>query len=306
MPERPTADAWAAAFQQATGREPTMHEFQTALANGEIAKERDPSLQQMSAGARQIVAGAKGLYDSRVAPAIERSGAKDFITGRVEPAARGAMHATQRVAGESHPDASTALETWAARALIALPCAAFFAIISLFLPAISGYGLSANYFNDGPDGEGALLLFAFFLVIGAAVTGIISRRRWSRIAVGVIAVLVGLLGVGDGFGTMMSVSDGLSVGFGLVLLAVTSVVIVASGVVVLLSLRDRGKVAAAPHSAITQHPPFAPQSPVAPHMPPQAPPLPPHAAPRPPQSPPAPPQTPLAPPQQPRERDPRP
>src|SRR5699024_3563861 len=89
----PTPEQWAAQFQQEHGREPSMSEYQAALAAGVIAapgeqqpRIPDPSLQQMRQGFSQVAAGAKNLYGSRVAPAlaqsVERSGAKQFYTDR--------------------------------------------------------------------------------------------------------------------------------------------------------------------------------------------------------------------------------
>src|SRR5699024_5103218 len=67
----PPPGQWAAEFQRTNGREPTMSEFRDAQAQGAIARERkptDPSMQQMSQGARQLAEGARGFFTQRVAP----------------------------------------------------------------------------------------------------------------------------------------------------------------------------------------------------------------------------------------------
>lgn len=96
-----SADAWAQAFQADQGREPTMREFQAAQASGQIARDRDPSMRQMADGVKQFAAGAKGLYDSRVAPAVERSGAKEFYQDRVAPVAKSAGERMQQAVDQA-------------------------------------------------------------------------------------------------------------------------------------------------------------------------------------------------------------
>lgn len=130
------------------------------------------------------------------------------------------------------------LGLWAVGAPFVLMGAAFVGIFSLFLPIVSVLGVSVNSFNTKADGDGPLFLFAFLATIGAAVAAVAVRATWSSITAGVIGVLVGILGVIYGFGNLFSISDtrGVSVGFGLVLLAFASVFVLTAAALLLFSL----------------------------------------------------------------------
>lgn len=238
-----SADQWAAAFQQQNHREPTMAEYQEALRLGHVAAERrprDPSLQQMADGARQVAAGAKSLYDTKLAPAVERSGAKEFFNEKVAPAAQNATHSARAAFEEQRKDPQGSLGRWIARAPRILPVAAFLAIISLFLPIASMFGASVNFFSKELDeSDGGFILFLMLVVIGSSIATFVVTAKWARIAAGASGVVAGLVGMINGFGNMASVSSqsGVSIGLGLVLLTMLSVVVAGCGVLVLMSLR---------------------------------------------------------------------
>lgn len=237
-----SADAWAQAFQAEQGREPTMSEFQAAQASGQIARDRDPSMRQMADGVKQFAAGAKGLYDSRVAPAVERSGAKEFYQDRVAPAARTAgerMHQAVDEASSGAARPSGQLGTWMARAPMLVPVAALGAAISLFLPSASQRGDSVNFFSGEAAGEGGFALFVMLVVIAAAVAMTVVKKKWAVVATGALSVVAGLLAAVDGFGNMAGFASqsGVSVGIGSVLLGLFGLALLAGGALVLLSLR---------------------------------------------------------------------
>lgn len=228
MPPKPQAPApvtaaeWAAQFQQANHREPTMSEYQTAVTAGLIVQERgprDPSAEQMAAGAKQFATGAKEFFNSRVAPAAV-------------DATRAVQHAVQ----EQQRGATATPKGWMSWAPFALPVAAFLALVSLFLPVISAFGMSVNFFHEEAGGEGVILLIVMLLVIAASITAIIMRVKWARITAGVVGIVAGLIGVIDGFGTMANIGSagGASVGAGVVLLAIFSVVMLAAAIITLL------------------------------------------------------------------------
>ncbi|MGW0538311.1 hypothetical protein [Streptomyces sp. NPDC003032] len=83
------------------------------------------------------------------------------------------------------------------------------------MPVASAMGFSVIYFSDEAGGEGGFLLF-------------------------IMLVTIGLIGMIDGFGTMGSASGTryASVGAGVVLLALLSVVMLAAAVRILLSPRQ--------------------------------------------------------------------
>ncbi|MFC4506256.1 MULTISPECIES: hypothetical protein [Streptomyces] len=187
MPPRPqvppvvTAEQWAAGFQQTHHREPTMSEYQAAVHAGLIAPERrprDPSMQLMADGAKQVVNGAQDFFNTKVVPAVENSGAKEFLGSRVAPAALGAARSMRQ---------STSRSGLKLRGLATfiLPAAAFLAIISLFMPAASAVDFSVNYFM-GPVsgtrytsvGAGVVLLALLSVVKPAtAVLILLSPRQ---------------------------------------------------------------------------------------------------------------------------------
>lgn len=233
-PQRPTATVWAAQFQHANGREPTLTEYQTAVANGQIAKDRDPSVQQITDGAKQLASGAKDFFSNRIVP-----GAKQFYADQVASNGRGVAYPGRPGGGVPSQQPPTQFDVWISRAPIIASIAAFFLIISLFLPAASYGRQSINYISaDG--GEGGFLLVAYLLTIGASVTALFVHRKWSRITGGTIGAVVGLISAMDAFSSMSSIYGGASVGVGLILMAILSIVLILSAAAILLSLRGIG------------------------------------------------------------------
>ncbi|MBP5897971.1 hypothetical protein [Streptomyces scabiei] len=259
VPPRPqvppvvTAEQWAAGFRQTHLREPTMPEYQAAVQAGLIAPERrprDPSMQQMTNGAKQVVNGARDFFNTKVAPAVENSGAKEFLSNRVAPAAQSAARSMQQ--STSRPG----LAKLRGLATFILPASAFLAIISLFMPVASAMGFSVNYFSDEAGGEGGFLLFTMLVAIAASVVAVIRKTNWSRVTAGVVGIVASLIGMIDGFGTMGSVSGTryASVGAGVVLLALLSVVMLAAAVLILLSPRQASAVPPMPSMPPVQPP----------------------------------------------------
>lgn len=218
-------DRGSVPFEQVQSHQLASMEHQVARALRMLKERRgslDPSVQQMSAGAKQLAAGAK-----------------DYVTNTVAPAAAGAAKSIQRAVNEragQSPDRANR-NTWVP---FIGPAAAFIAIISLFLPIGSvsafGYAISFNYFSEEVGGEGVMLLILMLTSIAFAVVSILTRKKWARIMAGIVGILVGLFGMIDGFGTMANISSlsGTSVGAGAVLLAITSSVLFAVAILTLL------------------------------------------------------------------------
>ncbi|MFF8917455.1 hypothetical protein ACF08M_30145 [Streptomyces sp. NPDC015032] len=230
-----------------------MAEYQATVHAGLIVPERrpcDPSMQQMADGAKQIANGARDFFNAKVSPAAESSGARDFFNDRVAPAAQSAARSVQQSA--SRP--GMAKLTGLAPAILA--AAAFLAIISLFLPVASAMGFSANYFSDAADGEGGFLLFVMLVAIAASVAAIVNKAKWPRITAGAVGLVAGLLAMVDSFGTVISISNTryVSVGAGVVFLALLSVVMLAAAVLVLMSLRQVPTMPAMPPAPPAQPP----------------------------------------------------
>lgn len=248
-PSRPAPDQWALGFKQKNGREPTMSEFRDAQMRGEIAPERkatDPSMQQMSQGARQLAGGAK-----------------DFFSQRVAPSAAGAARTVQisfnEQAGQVRSGAG-----WRAWIPLALPAFAVLSIVALCLPvataSASGFGFSVSdsqtYFDEDAEGIGWWLMTFVVIVLAFSVTAMVNRAKWARITAGVAGIITGLFAALLSFGVMAAVSDysgsgfgvsaSASVGPGAVILAITSVGMLVTAVITLVMLRGQ----AAPKSQI--------------------------------------------------------
>jgi hypothetical protein len=240
----PTPEQWAAEFQRTNGREPTMSEFRDAQAQGAIARERkptDPSMQQMSQGARQLAEGARG-----------------FFTQRVAPTAVGAARTVQSSVGDQVGQARKS-SSWQAWVPIALPAFAVIGLIALFFPAAtasaSGFGFSVSdsqtFFDEDAGGLGWWLLILQLAVLGFGVTAIANRAKWARITAGTVGVVVGLTAAFSGFGIIgaassyggssMGISASASPGPGAVILAIASLGMLAAAVLTLLTLRGTSK-----------------------------------------------------------------
>ncbi|MDN6747834.1 MAG: hypothetical protein L0L93_12695 [Brevibacterium sp.] len=241
-PSRPTPEHWAREFQRSTGREPTMSEFRDAQTRGEIAQERkavDPSMQQMSQGARQLAGGAK-----------------DFLSQRVAPSAAGAARTVQNSFSEQTGQVRSGAG-WRAWIPLALPVFALLSILALFLPAAtasaSGFGMSVSasqtYFDEDAGGLGWWLLIFALIVLASAVTAMVKRTKGVRITAGVAGIVTGIFAAFSSFGIIAAVNDfsgsgfgvsaSASVGPGAVILAITSVGMLATAVLTLVMLRGR-------------------------------------------------------------------
>lgn len=158
-----------------------MSEYQAAVHAGLIAPERrprDPSMEQMADGAKQVVNGARDFFNTKVAPAVENSGAKEFL---VAPAAQSAARSMQQ--STSRPG----LAKLRGLATFILPAAAFLAIISLFMPVASAVGFSVNYFMGSVSGTRHASVgagVALLALLSAAVLILLSPRQTPAIPPG--------------------------------------------------------------------------------------------------------------------------
>ncbi|MGW1784941.1 hypothetical protein ACWCQQ_38425 [Streptomyces sp. NPDC002143] len=157
-----TAEQWAARFWQTHPREPTKSEYQAVVQAGLIAPERrprDPSMQLMADGAKQVVNGCAGLLQYQ-----GRAGCRELCAAG--PLVSGAGQAEG--AGYLHP-----------------PAAAFLAIISLFMPVASAVGISVSFLMGSVGGTRyasvgagvALLALLSVVMLAAAVLILLSPRQ---------------------------------------------------------------------------------------------------------------------------------
>lgn len=243
-PAAMTAETWAAGFLQANGREATMGEYQAALAAGHIRKPVDPNIQHMTEGAKQLA-----------------SGAKDFFREQVAPAAAGAVRNVQQAVNEQAQGQRRGTATWLSWAPFAVPATAALMIISLLFPVGNIMGQSFTFFHRELGGEGIWLLIGMLLVLGAGIFALVSRKRWATITTGVLALLLAVMGLYDGFGNagnLNSLPYG-SAGPGAVLLGLLSLVLLLAAVLTLIPARFFAARPAGSHPG-TPEPP-TPQTP---------------------------------------------
>ncbi|WP_017547040.1 variant leucine-rich repeat-containing protein [Nocardiopsis prasina] len=218
--------------QQPTGsQQQPPHGFQPPGAHPQDPPPHGGQPGQASQGAQQIASGAKELA----------KGARTYFTTTVAPAAVGAAQTVSQRSGQA-PGAVH----WSIWFRFAIPALALVAIISLFLPLASvsymGYSESINYFSpDAPDGEGAIMLTFFVVVIVFGVVSLVTGKKWALITAAVIAIIAGLFGTINGLGTASSVNNqGIgSVGAGAIFLGLSSLALVASAIVTLLPQKQQ-------------------------------------------------------------------
>lgn len=166
------------ALKQTKGDNLGMNEYQNPMPPtlvDERRKSLDPSVQQMSAGARQVAAGAK-----------------DYFANTVAPAAVGVTKSIQHTVNQPTRQ-SPASANWNDWVPFIVPVAAFIAIISLFLPVVSvsafGYSMSANFFSEEVGGEGFMLLILMLAAIAFAVVSVGTRKKWARITARIVGII---------------------------------------------------------------------------------------------------------------------
>lgn len=235
----PSPEAWAASFQQRVGREPSMSEYQAAVAAGEVAQTR--ATPSFAAGAQEAASAAS-------------AGAKEFFQNRVAPAAQNAARNFQETVNDKN---ATPLAKLIRIAGFVLPAVALLAIVGLFLPAISasgwGYEESVNMFQA--DGPGIFLLILDILAIAGAVVWIVLGTLWARMTAACVGALTGLVtlvvtilvfvGASDASGWGVSASAG----FGTVILLLLSLLTIAASV--LMFFPTEKKAPAGPYAAPT-------------------------------------------------------
>ncbi|WP_156877029.1 hypothetical protein [Pseudoclavibacter soli] len=109
------------------------------------------------------------------------------------------------------------------RAPFVLIGAAALGIVSLFLPVVSIGQTSMNSFSTVTNGDGFELLGLMLILIAGGCLVLLYERRWTHIAVGSASLVVAIIGMVDGVGSISRLSRyGAPVGGGLVVLGVAS------------------------------------------------------------------------------------
>lgn len=224
----------------------------------EVPKEN--RLHQVVDGAKNVASRAQHYYDNTVAPAFDRSGARDFYADKVAPTAKNAAQSVKRTVADQHAKlASTPIS----RAAIALLIVSVLTIGSTFLPmgptSIGRYVSAARNIADGNfDGAGGLVLvqglgfitallaatvlriLLFITAIASGVAIALRSVRPKKIAA-IAGLLTGALGVFIGLVTVVITSrlDNMPFSAGTMLLLICSVAVGISAFILRRSTKKR-------------------------------------------------------------------
>ena len=137
-------------------------------------------------------------------------------------------------------------------ALIGMAASFVLSIVSMVLPFGSSYGDSFTMFSAG--GYAFFHIFLMLIAVGLGAAYWFTNQKWAFLSSGIVAILTALIGVLQVLGVLARAS----LGFGGILFLIFSIGLGASGVVLLLELKN-GKVApvdnpSAPGGAFTGAP----------------------------------------------------
>ena len=121
-------------------------------------------------------------------------------------------------------------------ALIGMAASFVLSIVSMVLPFGSAYGDSFTMFSAG--GYAFFHIFLMLIAVGLGAAYWFTNQKWAFLSSGIVAILTALIGVLQVLGVLARAS----LGFGGILFLIFSIGLGASGVVLLLELKN-GKVA---------------------------------------------------------------
>ncbi|MDE1655473.1 hypothetical protein [Actinotignum sanguinis] len=210
-PQPLTAEQWQARFQLDNGREPTLREYQEAVAQGAVAGPGVPdnSVGDMKEGLKQFATGAKDFVNNRVAPAVAQQA--------------GAMR--QGFAAASAGRGSK----WNVIIPAVLIGAQVLAMLSVFLPFASAFGFSASMMTG--DAESAWMVILCYLIAAVFSTlALVMKKKWTMATAGGVGLLFGILlfiGSMNALSKLSEFSEVASVGFGFILFILATIVDIA-------------------------------------------------------------------------------
>ncbi|MDE1558200.1 MULTISPECIES: hypothetical protein [Actinotignum] len=210
-PQPLTAEQWQARFQLDNGREPTLREYQEAVAQGAVAGPgaADNSVGDMKEGLKQFATGAKDFVSNRVAPAVAQQA--------------GAMR--QSFAAASAGRASK----WNVIIPAVLIGAQVLAMLSVFLPFASAFGFSASMMTG--DSESAWVIILCYLIAAVFSTlALVIKKKWTMATAGGVGLLFGILlfiGSMNALSKLSEFSEVASVGIGFILFVLATIVNIA-------------------------------------------------------------------------------
>ncbi len=206
-----TAEQWQARFQLDNGREPTLREYQEAVAQGAVAGPGVPdnSVGDMKEGLKQFATGAKDFVSNRVAPAVAQQA--------------GAMR--QSFANASAGRASK----WHVIIPAVLIGAQILAMLSVFLPLVSSFGFSVSLMTA--DSEiGWMVLLCYLIAAVFSTLALVIKKKWTMATAGGVGLLFGLLwliGIMNALSKLPDISGFANLGFGFILLMLATIVNIA-------------------------------------------------------------------------------
>ncbi|MDY5150015.1 variant leucine-rich repeat-containing protein [Actinotignum timonense] len=210
-PQPLTAEQWQARFQLDNGREPTLREYQEAVAQGAVAGPGIPdnSVGDMKEGLKQFATGAKDFVSNRVAPAVAQQA--------------GAMR--QSFAAASAGRASK----WYVIIPAVLIGAQVLAMLSVFLPLVSSFGFSVSLMTA--DSEiGWMVLLCYLIAAVFSTLTLVIKKKWTMATAGGVGLLFGLLwliGIMNALSKLPDISGFANLGSGFILLMLATIVNIA-------------------------------------------------------------------------------
>ncbi|MGN2367050.1 hypothetical protein ACTFPK_01755 [Actinotignum sp. UMB0459] len=206
-----TTEQWQARFQLDNGREPTLREYQEAVAQGTVAGPGVPdnSVGDMKEGLKQFATGAKEFVSNRVAPAVaQQAGA--MRQGFANASATGGIN-------------------WRTIVPAVLIGAQVLAMLSVFLPFASAFGFSASMMKG--DAESAWMVILCYLIAAVFATlALVIKKKWTMATAGGVGLLFGILlfiGSMNALSKLSEFSEVASVGIGFILFILATIVDIA-------------------------------------------------------------------------------
>ena len=228
------AAQWHAEFQAKNGRAATDAEYQAAAQIGHISDAQQAPAAQAAPAQPQAAQTQQGQSTEGLAQAA--AGAQQLAAGAAQ-FAQGATKNAQNIITKRMAE-----NKLGAIAHLSALGAALLTIIASFMPAVtvsSAIGsVSAGWYIQG--GDGPIIMFMSLVTLGMGIAYLFVEKAWARYtfaAVSAVAALVVLIDTFNMIGKSNSYSNSyvtVSVGFGVYLMLIMSLVLIAAAVLVTL------------------------------------------------------------------------
>lgn len=166
-------------------------------------------------------------------------GATHFFKDSVAPAAADALNTTSAAVKKFDSEKKLPIGP------LAMAIGGLLALLSLFMPIVSVVKVSFGWFSELPGGastDGPILLVSAILVIGFSTLAFITTlnaksKKWMWLVASIIGIIGGIMFVFDGFGVASKLSELTSPGFGVILLGLSGLVVIAGAIYSLITMK---------------------------------------------------------------------